>query len=94
MAKTKKEYTNVPKTTEAVVSELDTTETFMIVNIEDKWRIGMNGRWMTKRTFNSKEEAQNYINEKPWDLIMNLAGTIAEYVVWNSNILKQTDNKQ
>lgn len=88
MAKSKKEYTNVPETTKPVVSELDTTETFMIVNIEDKWRIGMNGRWITKKAFNSKEEAQNYINEKPWDLIMNLAGVIAEFVVWNE---KQTN---
>lgn len=93
MTRKKEEYTNVPKTTEAVVSELDTTETFMIVNIEEKWRIGMNGTWMTKKTFKTKEEAQNYINEKPWELIMNLAGVIAEYVVWNENILKQTKNK-
>lgn len=81
MAKTKKGYTNVPKTTEVVKNQLDESGNFMIVNVEDQWRIGMAGRWMTTKKFKTPEEAQQYINSKPWELIMNLAGSIAEYVV-------------
>lgn len=83
---TKKEYTNTPKVEEPkITASLDESETFMIVNIEDKWRIGINGRWMTKEIFKTKEDAQAYINSKPWELIMNLAGMVAEFVKSNNN---------
>lgn len=81
MEKSKKGYTNVPKTTEVVKNQLDESGTFMIVNVENEWRIGMAGRWLTKKTFRTPEEAQQYINSKPWELIMNLAGSIAEYAI-------------
>lgn len=80
MAK-KKEYTNTPKLGEIKKNQLDESGTFMIVNIEDKYRIGMAGRWMTDKIFNAPEEAEAYIANKPWELIMNLAGFVAEYVV-------------
>lgn len=79
--KAPKEYTNVPQLGEPVKNQLDKSGTFMIVNVEDKWRIGMSGRWMTMEKFNSPEEAEAYIASRPWDLIMNLAGFIAEYVI-------------
>lgn len=85
MAKNEKQYSKVPKTSEPKVSQLDSSETFLIVNVEDKWRIGVSGRWVTKKIFNSYEEAQAYIDSKPWDLIMNLAGLIAEYIIKEIN---------
>ena len=85
MAKKSKEYSNTPKMGEVQKNQLDNSGTFMIINVEDKWRIGMANRWMTKEVFNTAEEAQKYIDSKPWELIMNLAGTIAEYVKNNNN---------
>lgn len=82
--KTKKEYTNTPTLTEVKKNQLDVSGTFMIVNIEEKWRIGIANRWMTNKIFNTAKEAEEYIQSKPWDLIMNLAGTIAEYVKNNN----------
>lgn len=81
--KTKKEYSNVAKLGKVKKSELNRDGIFMIVNVEDKYRIGMAGRWMTNQIFDSSEEAEAYIQNKPWELIMNLAGTIAEFVVQN-----------
>lgn len=81
--KTKKEYNNVPKQETKIQGSLDESGTFMVVNVEDKWRIGLNGRWLTKEIFASREEAQAYINTKPWELIMNLAGLVAEFTIWN-----------
>lgn len=78
-----KKYSKVPQLGEPVKNQLDQSGTFMIVNVEDKWRIGMSGRWLTQEKFNTPEEAEAYIASKPWDLIMNLAGFIAEYVVNN-----------
>ena len=79
MAK-EKEYTNSPKMGEVEKNQLDSTGTFLIVNVEDKWRIGMAGRWMTKELFATPEDAEKYIQSKPWELIMNLAGVVAEYL--------------
>lgn len=81
--KPKKEYSNTPKVTEPIKNQIDETETFLLINQEGKWRIGLNGMWATKKVFENQEQAQKYINSKPYDLIMNLAGMIAEYIINN-----------
>ena len=40
----------------------------------------MAGRWVTKEQFKTKEEAQKYINAKPWDILMNTAAIMAEFM--------------
>lgn len=90
--KQKKEYSNTPKMENTQINEMDQTNTFMIVNVEDKWRIGVAGRWLSRNEFATKEEAQQYINQKPWDLIGNYAATLAEFVVkemFNQNKVQQ-----
>ena len=79
MAK-RKDYSNVPKTTEVQKNQLDNSENFLIVNVEDKWRIGIANRWVTRQAFSSPEEAQKYIDQKPWDMIMNAAAIMAEFM--------------
>lgn len=76
-----KQYTNVPKTSEVKKTQLDNSELFLIVNAEDKYRISLANHWVTKQEFNTPEEAQAYIDSKPWDLIMNIAGVIAQFAI-------------
>lgn len=77
---TKNKYTNVPKVEEVQKNQFDESGTFMIVNVEDKWRIGVAGRWVTKETFETPEAAQKYIDQKPWDILMNAMAIMAEFM--------------
>lgn len=76
-----KEYSNIPNLGEVKKSQLDSTELFLIVNVEDKYRIALANHWVTKKEFNTPEEAQAYIDQKPWELIMNMAGVIAQFAI-------------
>lgn len=80
MGKPKKEYTNTPKMSEVKKTELDENDVFLIVNVEDKYRIALGEHWVTKELFNTSEEAQEYINKKPWELLMNMAAVMAKFV--------------
>ena len=80
MEKPKKEYTNTPKMGEVKKTELDENEVFLIVNVEDKYQIALGEHWVTKQIFNTPEEAQQYINQKPWELLMNMAAVMAKFV--------------
>lgn len=91
MGKSKKEYTNTPKLVNQAKSQLDTNELFLIVNIEDKWRIGLPGRWVTRQIFNSREEAQAYIDQKPWEMIMAVASVMAESMM---AVIKEAETKE
>ena len=80
MEKPKKEYTNTPKMSEVKKTELDENNVFLIVNVEDKYRIALGEHWVTKQIFDTPEEAQKYINSKPWELLMNVAAVMAKFV--------------
>lgn len=80
MKKPKKEYSNTPKMGEVKKSQLDESGNFLIVNIEDKYRIALGEHWATKEVFQTPEEAQKYINLKPWELLMNMAAVMAKFV--------------
>lgn len=76
----KTNYENVPEVKEVQKNQFDETGTFLIVNVEDKWRIGVAGRWVTKEVFDTPEAAQQYIDQKPWDILMNAMAIMAEFM--------------
>lgn len=39
---------------------------------ENRFRIGACGQYMSDKVFENKEEAESYIDSKPWELIINL----------------------
>lgn len=88
MAKSKKEYTNTPKMGEVKKTELDENNVFLIVNVEDTYRIALGEHWVTKQVFKTPEEAQKYINSKPWELLMNMAAVMAKFVNQELNTKK------
>lgn len=75
-----KDYTNEPKMGEVKKSQLDESGNFLIVNMEDTYRIALGEHWATKQVFKTPEEAQEYINNKPWELLMNMAAIMAKFV--------------
>jgi len=79
--KTLKDYSNKPEMGKFNISQLDESEHFLIINVEDKWRIGLANRWVSKQIFNSAEEAQEYIKQKPWELIANTICVYAEFMI-------------
>lgn len=87
----KKEYSNTPKVGEIKKTQIDNNELFMIVNKEDNYYVGILNHLISKRTFKSPEEAQEYIDSKPWELIFNVAGVIAEYAI-DEKMAEKTNN--
>lgn len=77
----KKEYSNTPQIGEIKKTQIDNNELFMIVNREDNYYVGILNNLISKRAFKTPEEAQEYIDRKPWELIFNVAGVIAEYAL-------------
>lgn len=64
-------------------------EHFIIVptdETQEEWTIACPKGKMTDKTFKSVDEAKEYIDTKPWDLILTTAGLITE-------ALKERDNK-
>lgn len=68
----KEEFTEVKKTNviEATSTELY-DEVFTIVNHNGEFLIAIGNSIVTRKKFNSLEEAKNYVNSKPWDIILN-----------------------
>lgn len=85
MSKQTKKYSNIPQLGETVKNQLDESGTFLIVNVEDWYRIALGEHWVTKTKFKTPEEAQEYINQKPWELLMNMAAVMAKYVINETN---------
>lgn len=48
-------------------------EIFDIVTDGSLYYIGLTGKLISKKTFQKAEEAKKYIDNKPWDLIINAA---------------------
>lgn len=90
MSKVTKKYSNIPQLGEVVKNQLDESGNFLIVNVEDSYRIAMGEHWATKAKFKTPEEAQKYINQKPWELLMNMAAIMAKFVINETN----NQNKQ
>lgn len=80
MKNVEKKYTNVPDMGEVKKTELDQNDIFLIVNVEEKYRIALGEHWVTKKIFNTPEEAQAYIDAKPYELLMNVAAVMAKFV--------------
>lgn len=73
-------YSNVPEMGQVKKTELDRNDLFLIVNVEDTYRIALGEHWVTKEVFKTPEEAQAYIDAKPYELLMNLAAVMAKFV--------------
>lgn len=80
MENVEKKYTNVPEMGEVKKTELDQNDVFLIVNVEDKYRIALGEHWVTMKIFDKPEEAQAYINAKPYELLLNIAAVMAKFV--------------
>lgn len=79
MAKKKeKEFTNIPivKVNDQVTSEQH--EVFRLVTQDGKTYVTIDKYMMTKQPFDSVEAAKQYIDSKPWQLIINAACCIQE----------------
>ena len=60
-----------------------THEHFAIVptdETQEEWTIACPKGKMTGKTFKTPDEAKEYIDSKPWDLILSTAGLIAETI--------------
>lgn len=47
---------------------------------QDEWVIACPKGKLSEKVFNTPEEAEAYIETKPWDLIVNTTGFIAESI--------------
>lgn len=81
MSKTteKKEYSNTPKVTEIVTNQVEQEEMFLIINRDGKYMIALTNQIVSKKQFETLEEAREYINSKPWELILNTAAVMAKF---------------
>lgn len=91
MEKTKhkpEDYSQPMTTGEVIVNEIDHEDVFMIGNHEGKWKIAIAGKLVSRREFDSREEAREYIQSKPWELIFNATCIMYE----NIQAFKQQQN--
>lgn len=69
------------KTTKTTVGEVKVTESnvtkfadiFDIVKHQGNFFIGVAGKLVSAKSFATKEEAEQFIAEKPWELIINVS---------------------
>lgn len=52
-------------------------------NEETKFRIGLAGQIVSEEIFTTLEDAENYISNKSWELIINLIGTTIQIMKEN-----------
>ena len=71
-------------------------EIFNIVLYEESYRITIGKQIVTSRAFNTKKEAEEYINAKPWELIINTQLVTATHAYENyiNNNLKNQENEK
>lgn len=67
MGKTKTTVENV----EVTKPQLEQYLIFTVVKIGGNWKIAVGNNIMSQMTFSNKKEAIEYIDSKPWDLIIN-----------------------
>lgn len=71
MSKTTKTTVGEVKVTESNVTKCE--EIFDIVKNQSNYFIGVAGKLVSTKSFATKEEAEAYINSKPWELIINVS---------------------
>lgn len=88
MTKEKKEaYETKPKVQSTELVKTQQHDVFIIVEKNGQCLIALGDKIVSKNTFATIEEAQNYIDSKPWELIINATCAVWEIVV------KQTQKK-
>lgn len=78
--KTKKEYSNIPKIEEFKTNQVEQEDLFLIVNKDGKYLIALTNKIVSKQQFNTLEEARNYVQSKPWELILNATAVMMNYL--------------
>lgn len=76
----KKEYTQKTELKEVTVNQVEVEDMFLIVNKDGKYLIALTNKIVSKEQFNTLEEAKKYIASKPWELILNTAAVMAQFV--------------
>ena len=63
---------------------------FQVVLVDDKYRIAIGKQIMSVKEFSSIDEAEEYINDKPWELIANLQLIVA-HNLWTKSINEKNE---
>lgn len=51
---------------------------FQVANVQGRYMIAVMDKIVTKKSFETQEEAIEYIDSKPWELIINVTCLISE----------------
>ena len=82
MAKKKEEgYETKPKVQSTELVKTHQHDVFIIVEKNGQCLIALGDKIISKCSFSTVEEAQNYIDSKPWELIINATCAVWEIVV-------------
>lgn len=90
MAKKKEAYTQQAQVGEVKTNKVEQYDLFNIFNNEERWYIALGNQVVTRKTFASREEAQHYVDCKPWELIFNSVAVMFE----NLNKIAQNQNNK
>lgn len=90
MAKKNKEFTGKPLVDVVESNETFEKEMFTIVNHNGEFLIALANNVVSREKFNTREEAEHYIDCKPWELIFNSCA-----LMWQKldEIKQQQNNK-
>lgn len=90
MAKKKEKFVKVPKTEVKESVKTHVHDIFIIVEKNEQCFVALGDKIVSKNVFATVEEAKEYVDSKPWELIVN--ATCAVYEI----VLKETakNNKQ
>lgn len=79
-----------PVVTKEEVSETKQYDVFILVKKDKKVHIAFTNKIISTKIFKSFKEAEKYIDEKPWELLINTSCAVFEIIV-KENI---NNNKQ
>lgn len=73
MSKNPKNYTNTPKVVNVDKVMTASYDMFTLVTKQGKTMIAVADKIVSREMFENEEQAQRYIDSKPWELLVNVA---------------------
>ena len=80
-----KQYTNATTTSETSSTTIHETKhfPFIVVQQNEDFHLAVGNNYITENVFTSLEEANAYLEEKPWDILINFICLTCQKVMQN-----------